>query len=195
MFTSRAEYRLTLRADNADQRLTPLFDDAGLIGAERRMAFADKTAQLGAARAQLSALNLTPNMAQRHGIVVRLDGTRRSAMELLALPDVNLAQLSRVWPELGAFAPDVAEQLEIDAQYAGYLGRQDADIEAFRRDEGLALPSELDYRAVCGLSAEAAQKLTAIRPATLGQAGRIDGVTPAALTLVLAHVKASRRAA
>jgi tRNA uridine 5-carboxymethylaminomethyl modification enzyme len=195
MFTSRAEYRLTLRADNADQRLTPLFDDAGLIGAERRTAFTDKMARLSAARIHLSALNLTPNEAQRHAIAVRLDGTRRSAMALLALPHVDLAQLSRVWPELGAFAPDVAEQLEIDAQYAGYLGRQDADIEAFRRDEALALPSGLDYRAVCGLSAEAAQKLTAIRPATLGQAGRIDGVTPAALTLVLAHVKAARRAA
>ncbi len=195
MFTSRAEYRLTLRADNADQRLTPLFDDAGLIGAERRTAFTDKMARLSAARIHLSALNLTPNEAQRHAIAVRLDGTRRSAMALLALPHVDLAQLSRVWPELGAFAPDVAEQLEIDAQYAGYLGRQDADIEAFRRDEALALPSGLDYRAVCGLPAEAAQKLTAIRPATLGQAGRIDGVTPAALTLVLAHVKAARRAA
>ena len=137
----------------------------------------------------MQRLNLTPNEAQKLGVQVRLDGTRRSALDLLSLPDVDFPVLTRIWPELGNASPDVVEQLEIDAQYAGYLDRQEADIVAFRRDESMELPGELDYASVCGLSAEASQKLAAIRPATLGQASRIDGVTPAALTLVLAHVK------
>jgi tRNA uridine 5-carboxymethylaminomethyl modification enzyme len=197
MFTSRAEYRLSLRADNADQRLTPIGERAGFVGSERRQAFAAKLARLEAARATMRQLNLTPNEARRVGITVRLDGTRRNANELLSLPDVSFAALAGIWPEIGGFGPDIVEQLEIDAQYAGYLGRQDADIVAFRRDEGLSLRADLDYGQVHGLSTEAAQKLAAIRPATLGQAARIDGVTPAALTLVLAHVRsrAARRAA
>jgi tRNA uridine 5-carboxymethylaminomethyl modification enzyme len=190
MFTSRAEYRLSLRADNADQRLTPLGERAGCVGPERAAVFADKRRRLEAARAQMRSLTLTPNQAQRHGIAIKLDGTRRSAAELLSFPDVTLGQLTGVWPQLADLAPDVVEQLEIDAQYAGYLDRQEADIIAFRREEGLRLPDDLDYAAVRGLSTEAAQKLETIRPATLGQAGRIDGVTPAALTLVLAHVRA-----
>jgi tRNA uridine 5-carboxymethylaminomethyl modification enzyme len=189
MFTSRAEYRLTLRADNADQRLTPLFDKAGLVGGIRRNAFAAKIARLDAARATMRGLNVTPNEAQKLGIAVRMDGTRRNALELLSLPDVDFPVLTRIWPALGGIGPDVVAQLEVDAQYAGYLDRQEADILAFRRDESMELPGELDYSEVCGLSAEAAQKLAAIRPVTLGQASRIDGVTPAALTLVLAHVK------
>ena len=195
MFTSRAEYRLTLRADNADQRLTPLFERAGLVGPKRRAVFAGKMQRLDQGRARLRALNLTPNEAAKHGIMVRLDGTRRTAFELLSLPEVDFPVLAGVWPELHGIGRDAVEQLEIDAQYAGYLDRQEADILAFRRDESLSLPDELDYSAVCGLSAEAVQKLAAIRPATLGQASRIDGVTPAALTLVLAHVKAIRNAA
>ena len=195
MFTSRAEYRLTLRADNADQRLTPLFERAGIVGPKRSAAFASKLARLDEARARMEALNLTPNEAQKRGIAVRLDGTRRTAHDLLGLPEVDFQVLSGIWPELRALEPDVVEQLEIDAQYAGYLDRQEADILAFRRDEALSLPGELDYSAVRGLSAEAAQKLAAIRPATLGQASRIDGVTPAALTLVLAHVKSLSTAA
>ena len=195
MFTSRAEYRLTLRADNADQRLTPLFERAGIVGPKRSAAFASKLARLDEARARMEALNLTPNEAQKCGIAVRLDGTRRTAHDLLGLPEVDFQVLSGIWPELRALEPDVVEQLEIDAQYAGYLDRQEADILAFRRDEALSLPGELDYSAVRGLSAEAAQKLAAIRPATLGQASRIDGVTPAALTLVLAHVKSLSTAA
>jgi tRNA uridine 5-carboxymethylaminomethyl modification enzyme len=190
MFTSRAEYRLTLRADNADRRLTPVFDKAGVVGAERCAAFADKSARLEVAQARMEALSLTPNQAQRHAIQVKLDGTRRNALDLLSLPEVDFPVLQRIWPELEGIGADVAEQLETDAQYAGYLGRQEADILAFRRDEALVLPSGLDYAAVSGLSTEAAQKLAAIRPVTLGQAARIDGVTPAALTLVLAHVKA-----
>ncbi len=189
MFTSRAEYRLSLRADNADQRLTKLGEINGLVGSARADAFAGKMAVLQAARAQMLALNMTPNQAQTHGIMVRLDGTRRTALDLLSLPGVDFALLARIWPQVADFAPAVIEQLEIDAQYAGYLDRQDADILAFRRDEEMHLPSELDYGAVQGLSTECAQKLGRMRPATLGQAARIDGITPAALTLVLAHVR------
>jgi tRNA uridine 5-carboxymethylaminomethyl modification enzyme len=191
MFTSRAEYRLTLRADNADQRLTAFGAQEGLVGHDRRNAFAEKMSRLEAAQAAMRGLNLTPNEAQKHGISVRLDGTRRTALDLLALPEVDMSALARIWPEVQGFQPDIVEQLEIDAQYAGYLDRQEADILAFRRDEALHLPAELDYRAIAGLSTEVVQKLSAIRPATLGQAARIDGVTPAALTIVLAHVRAS----
>jgi tRNA uridine 5-carboxymethylaminomethyl modification enzyme len=192
MFTSRAEYRLTLRADNADVRLTALFDKAGTIGQARREAFAAKQARLEAGRVQALALNLTPNEAQKYGISVRLDGTRRNAFELLGLPGVDFVKLAEIWPELRTLQRDVQEKLEIDAQYAGYLSRQEADIQAFRRDETLGLPVDLDYASIRGLSTEVMQKLTAIRPTTLGQAARIDGVTPAAVTLVLAHIKAAK---
>jgi tRNA uridine 5-carboxymethylaminomethyl modification enzyme len=193
MFTSRAEYRLSLRADNADQRLTPVGLAAGCVGSTRAAAFAAKMDALDGARARMAALNLTPNEAQKHGIAIRLDGVRRDALELLALPGVDFGVICRIWPELGCFPGNIREQLEIDAQYAGYLGRQEADILAFRRDEGLRLPEGLDYGAVSGLSTEVRQKLGAIRPETLGQAARIDGVTPAALTLVLAHVRAGTK--
>jgi tRNA uridine 5-carboxymethylaminomethyl modification enzyme len=189
MFTSRAEYRLTLRADNADERLTPPGLEAGCVGSARAEAFADKRQSLGRARARMQDLQLTPNEAQKHRVAVRLDGARRNALELLALPGVDFPALTRVWPELTELNSKIRETLEIEAQYAGYLGRQEADIVAFRRDEGLTLPVDLDYCAVAGLSTEVRQKLSAIRPATLGQASRIDGVTPAALTLVLAHVR------
>ncbi len=189
MFTSRAEYRLTLRADNADQRLTPVGLDAGCVGSARAAAFKAKLDALTQVRARMLKLDLTPNEAQKHGIAIRLDGARRNALELLGLPDVDFGILGRIWPELGTLDREISEQLQIDAQYAGYLGRQETDILAFRRDEGLSLPSELDYAAVRGLSTEVRQKLAAIRPATLGQAARIDGITPAALTLVLAHVR------
>ncbi len=194
MFTSRAEYRLSLRADNADQRLTSIGERGGIVGRDRADIFASKTERLTVARELMRTLNLTPNAAHRHGIAVRLDGARRSALELLSLPGVELPILAEIWPELRAFAPDVSQQLAIDAQYAGYLDRQEADIVAFRKDESLRLPADLDYGAVHGLSTEASQKLVAIRPATLGQAARIDGVTPAALTLVLAHVRANSSA-
>ncbi|MBU6471020.1 MAG: tRNA uridine-5-carboxymethylaminomethyl(34) synthesis enzyme MnmG [Alphaproteobacteria bacterium] len=189
IFTSRAEYRLTLRADNADQRLTALGERAGLVGAERAALYRAKRTRLETGRAAMCGLSLTPNEARRHGIAIRLDGVRRTALDLLSLPDVDFGKLATIWPELGGLAEEVVEQLEIDAQYSGYLDRQEADILAFRRDEALALPADLEYRAVQGLSTEAMQKLDAIRPATLGQAARIDGVTPAALTLVLAHVR------
>ena len=187
MFTSRAEYRLTLRSDNADQRLTKLGQDGGIVGSERAGGFATKLDRLDVSRETMRSLNLTPNEAAKHGLVVRLDGVRRTALDLLIL--TNFPALTRIWPELGSMEPLIVEQLEIDAQYAGYLDRQDADIVAFRKDEGRALPASLDYGAVVGLSNEVRQKLAAIRPATLGQASRIEGVTAAALTLVLAHVK------
>jgi len=192
MFTSRAEYRLTLRADNADQRLTRLGQDGGIVGPERAAAFAGKLDRLDVSRETLRNLALTPNEAARHGLTIRMDGVRRDGLQLLSLAD--FPELARIWPELGSFAPDVVEQLEIDAQYAGYLDRQDADIIAFRKDEGRALPAGLDYGAVIGLSNEVRQKLERIRPATLGQAARIEGVTAAALTLVLAHVKGAQKA-
>jgi len=194
MFTSRAEYRLTLRADNADQRLTSIGARAGVVGAARAAVFAEKMARLDAARATMRSLNLTPNEAQKYGISIRLDGVRRTAMDLLSLPEVDLPKLALIWPQVGAFATDIVEQLEVDSQYAGYLDRQDADILAFRKDEGLKLSDAIDYRAIAGLSTECAIKLGRIRPATLGQAARIDGVTPAALTLVLAHVRSAKRA-
>jgi len=190
MFTSRAEYRLTLRADNADQRLTGLGEKNGLVGADRAQAFAAKQEKLAVSRETMRNLSLTPNQAVIHGLIIRQDGVRRNALELLSLTE--FPELCRVWPELGALEPGIVEQLEIDAQYAGYLDRQDADIIAFRRDEGRALPADLDYTAVIGLSNEVRQKLERIRPATLGQAARIEGVTAAAITLILAHVKASK---
>jgi tRNA uridine 5-carboxymethylaminomethyl modification enzyme len=189
MFTSRAEYRLTLRADNADLRLTPVGLAAGCVGVSRETAFARETAELMAARAGLESRTLTPNEALRHGIAIRQDGVRRNGLELLALPGVDLAVLRRIWPELGDLNARISDRLQVDAQYAGYLGRQEADIVAFRRDEGLGLADDLDYGAIAGLSTEVRQKLDRIRPATLGHAARIDGVTPAALTLVLAHMR------
>lgn len=189
MFTSRAEYRLTLRADNADQRLTPIGERAGCVGSGRSAVFATKAACLERARVLMRALSLSPNEAQKQGLMVNLDGVRRSALDLLSLPGVELSTLAGIWPEIGGLSADVEEQLEIDSQYAGYLDRQDADIIAFRRDESLVLPSELNYAGVGGLSNEAIAKLGRIRPLTLGQAARIDGVTPAALTLILAHVR------
>jgi len=187
MFTSRAEYRLTLRADNADQRLTRVGQDGGIVGAERAKAFEEKMGRLDVSRETMSSLSLTPNEAAKHGLTVRLDGVRRTALDLLSLTD--FPSLARIWPQLGSTEPGIVEQLEIDAQYAGYLDRQDADILAFRRDEGRTLPAELDYGLVVGLSNEVCQKLERIRPATLGQAARIEGITPAALTLILAYVK------
>ena len=192
MFTSRAEFRLRLRADNADQRLTPRGIAIGCVGAARARCFADKARALAEARARVAALRLTPTEARRHGLAVNRDGVARSAADLLAYPDVTLARLAAIWPELGGLRADVAEQIEIDARYAGYLARQEADILAFRRDEALTLPETLDYGAVGGLSAEARERLDAARPATLGAAARIPGVTPAALTALLRYARRAR---
>jgi tRNA uridine 5-carboxymethylaminomethyl modification enzyme len=189
MFNSRAEYRLTLRADNADQRLTPIGLTLGAVGSGRAQIFARKMTALAAARRLADELRRSPTALRRHGLTVNADGIARSAAELLAHPGVDLARLAAIWPELGAIPPEIGEQLEIDARYAGYLERQARDIAAFRRDEGLELPDALDYGAVGGLSAEVRGKLAAARPATLGAAGRISGVTPAALVALLQYVK------
>ena len=194
MFTSRAEYRLSLRADNADQRLTPLGQKTGIVGTTRALAFAERLEKLDVSRETMTRLSLTPAQAARHGLTIRQDGVRRSALDLLSLPDVDFSTLTRIWPEVAAISPEIVEQLEVDAQYSGYMDRQQADIIAFRRDEARALPAGLDYAGIHGLSNEVRQKLEAIRPATLGQAARIEGVTAAALTLVLAHLKSAKRA-
>ncbi|MGI9481331.1 MAG: tRNA uridine-5-carboxymethylaminomethyl(34) synthesis enzyme MnmG [Hyphomicrobiales bacterium] len=189
MFTSRAEYRLVLRADNADQRLTEKGRQLGLVGENRWSAYLDKAERLRVSRETMGALNMTPNEAAKYGLNVNKDGVRRSAMELLAYPDIEFSNLGRVWSELNCFSADTIEQLEADARYSGYLDRQRSDIEAFRKDESLHLPAGIDYLAITGLSNEVRQKLNDHKPSTLGQAARIDGVTPAALTLLLSYVR------
>ena len=193
MFTSRAEYRLSLRADNADQRLTPKGVELGCVGAERSRKFADKMREIEAARALAKSLQMTPAQAQAKGLSVNQDGARRDALQLLAYPSIGYEQLAAIWPELGALSKQTREQLEIDAMYSGYLERQALDVEAFKRDEDLRLSPDLDYGAVGGLSNEVREKLRAARPVTLGQASRIEGVTPGALTALLAHVKREQR--
>ncbi|ERP87364.1 tRNA uridine 5-carboxymethylaminomethyl modification protein [Labrenzia sp. C1B10] len=189
MFTSRAEYRLSLRADNADQRLTPLGIAIGCVSTTRREAFEDKMARIAIARELLTTLTVTPSEAQKKGLPVNQDGIRRSAFDLLSYPNVTFEGLSDIWPELKDIDPAIAEQVATDALYAVYLDRQMADIEALKRDEALSIPDGFDYEAIIGLSNEVRQKLIDIRPATLGQASRMDGMTPAALTLILSHLK------
>ncbi|MEQ8388705.1 MAG: tRNA uridine-5-carboxymethylaminomethyl(34) synthesis enzyme MnmG [Alphaproteobacteria bacterium] len=189
MFTSRAEYRLTLRADNADQRLTPKGLEIGCIGREREAAFGEKATALAAAREILSDLQATPSQLARQGFAAPQDGVRRTALDWLGFPNIAWADLVTLWPGIGRISAEIAEQFEIEAAYAGYLQRQANDIAAFRRDEALELPGDLDYAGIGGLSAEVRQKLETARPATLGAAGRISGVTPAALVALLRHVR------
>jgi tRNA uridine 5-carboxymethylaminomethyl modification enzyme len=192
MFTSRAEYRLTLRADNADQRLTDKGIALGCVGQARSQYHRAKMAALGDARALAKSLTMTPNAAARFGLTLKHDGHRRSAFELLAYPDIGWSELQSIWPELSAIDPSIAGHLEIDAKYDVYLKRQTADVDAFRRDEGLIL-SDIDYSAVPGLSNEARSKLEAARPRTVGQAGRLDGLTPAALGILAAYLRREAR--
>ena len=192
MFTSRAEYRLALRADNADQRLTEEGMAIGCVGATRAKLHAEKMSALNEAREFSRSVSVTPKEAAQHGIALNKDGQRRTAFELLSYPSVTPEDLARIWPRFHSLAPKIAEQLETDAKYAVYLSRQAADVAAYRRDESFSLPENLDYGLLAGLSNEAKQKLAAHRPRTIGQAGRIDGVTPAALTLLVAHVKRGR---
>jgi tRNA uridine 5-carboxymethylaminomethyl modification enzyme len=189
MFTSRAEYRLSLRADNADRRITGKAIAHGLVGAVRQWAFEEKLQALGTAAERLQALTVDAAQARRAGLPIGDDGSRRTAAALLARPNITVAGLVVLWPELSAMPAVIAEQLEIDAKYQGYLSRQEADIRAFRRDQALALPEDLDVAAVPGLSNEVVAKLTAARPATLAAASRISGVTPAALTALLGYVR------
>jgi tRNA uridine 5-carboxymethylaminomethyl modification enzyme len=189
MFTSRAEYRLTLRADNADQRLTPLGLAAGCVGSARAASFAAKSRALGEGEALLKALTLTPSEAARAGLAVNRDGRRRSAFELLSYPGIDLAQLQSIWPQLATLDRNIANQLATDARYAVYLARQETAIAAFRKDEAIAIPADFAFAGLPGLSTELGQKLECHRPASLGQAARLDGMTPAALLLLLAHLK------
>ena len=189
MFSSRAEYRLRLRPDNADRRLTARGIEAGCVGSERSRRFAAKRTALEQAELLLDSLDATPDALRRHGIPANRDGRRRSARELIGYPSVTLEQLAALWPALAALEPDIVRALENDAHYRGYVERQEADIAAFRRDEALRLPGDLRFELVGGLSHEMRQRLSTARPATLGAAGRVPGVTPAALTALLAHVR------
>jgi len=192
MFTSRAEYRLTLRADNADQRLTDKGIALGCVGAGRAAHHRAKMAALNAAKTLATSLAITPNEAARHGLSLNRDGVRRSAFELLSYPEIGWEQVASIWPELSAIAPAIAVHLEIDAKYDVYLKRQTADVEAFRRDESLVLAG-IDYDDVPGLSNEARVKLERARPHTVGQAGRLDGITPAALGILAAYLRREAR--
>jgi tRNA uridine 5-carboxymethylaminomethyl modification enzyme len=194
MFTSRAEYRLLLRADNADQRLTEKGIGLGCVGPARRAAWRRKSRALEEAERLTQSLEATPRELARHGIRTADDGVRRSARRLLAHGEIGVDRLAALWPELKAIDPAIARQVEIDARYAVYLERQAADIAAFRRDEALAIPASLDFATVGGLSNEVREKLAAVRPATLGQAARIPGMTPAALTALLGHVRRAAKA-
>jgi tRNA uridine 5-carboxymethylaminomethyl modification enzyme len=192
MFTSRAEYRLALRADNADQRLTGRGMALGCVGQARAAHYRAKMAALQAARDMARALSLTPTEAARNGLALRRDGQRRSAFEILSYPEIGIADLARIWPAFGTLDSKIAAQLEIDAKYHVYLSRQAADVESYRRDEGLVLGDDLDYATLPGLSNEVRQKLQLHRPRTIGHASRIDGVTPAALTLLVAYLRRVR---
>jgi tRNA uridine 5-carboxymethylaminomethyl modification enzyme len=189
MFTSRAEYRLRLRADNADQRLTPRGSDLGCVGRERRQVFARKCEALADGRRLLNTLSLTPNEAARHGLEINRDGRRRTAFELLAHSGIDLVCLAAIWPELGRLAPTIAGQLAVDARYASYVDRQEADVVAFRKEESVRIPADFDYASLVSLSTEVRQKLEALRPATVAQAARMEGITPAALMLLVAHLR------
>jgi tRNA uridine 5-carboxymethylaminomethyl modification enzyme len=195
MLTSRAEYRLSLRADNADQRLTPKGIAIGCVGAPRAGHFAAAMKALEAARRLARSLAVTPNEAERHGLALNKDGQRRSAFELLSYPGISIDQLRGVWPELGLLPHPIAQQIETDAKYSVYLERQAADVAAYRRDDALQLPDDLDYEQIQGLSTEVRQKLQTARPRTIGQAARLDGVTPAGLTLLAARIRKPRKSA
>ena len=193
MFTSRAEYRLALRADNADQRLTRLGIAIGCVGTGRAHAFDKKSRALTRGDELLKSLTLTPSEAGRAGLAVNRDGRKRTAYDLLSYPDIDLAQLRSIWPEIGNLAPEIAEQLSVDARYAVYLSRQENDIAAFRKEESIVIPKSFAYASIAGLSTELRMKLERQRPGSLGQASRLDGMTPAALLLLLAHLKKDAR--
>ena len=189
MFTSRAEYRLSLRADNADQRLTPLGLEIGCVGSKRQESFERKTKALNEARELCESLTFTPNEARKQGLNITMDGVRRTAFELMSYSEIGFSDVASAWPELSSIDPDIARQIEIDAGYSVYMQRQQADIDAVKKDEDRSIPDDFNYDSISGLSNELRHKLETIRPNSIGQAGRIDGITPAGLTLLLAHVK------
>ncbi len=188
MFTSRAEFRLSLRADNADERLTPLGIELGCVDSQRTDKFERYRATLSQAITDLQQKVVTPNEAQAKGISINQDGRRRSALELLAYPDMSLADLSRIWPDLLSLDPKIAEAVEIHATYAVYMDRQNADIAATKRDEDRRIPPEFDFSLLSGLSNELKQKLEKARPVNLAQAAKLDGMTPAAISLLIAYL-------
>jgi tRNA uridine 5-carboxymethylaminomethyl modification enzyme len=195
IFTSRSEYRLSLRCDNADDRLFDLAQSLGLVSAERTERIKARRGAIDSLSRRLRSLSVTPTEAARYGLALNRDGIRRTAFDLLSYPGQSLASLTRLWPELAEIPAWLADRVETDARYAVYLDRQEADIAAFRRDEGLRLPADMTYRGLPGLSAELAAKLDMIRPSSLGQAGRIEGMTPAALTLLAAHARRAQQSA
>ncbi|TIX92978.1 tRNA uridine-5-carboxymethylaminomethyl(34) synthesis enzyme MnmG [Rhizobium sp. P44RR-XXIV] len=189
MFTSRAEYRLSLRADNADVRLTPIGQAIGCVGTDRAQRFERYTKKLEEARIQLKELSVTPSEAAKAGLHLNKDGQRRSAYELLSYPDQSIESLSRLWPQLGSIERNVGEAVEIEAAYAVYMDRQTADIVQARKEEERAIPTDFDFAVLSGLSNELKQKLIAARPKNIAQVSRIDGMTPAAISLLLAHLR------
>lgn len=194
MFTSRAEFRLSLRADNADQRLTPIGLDLGLIGEARKATFGTKSEKLTTGKSLLEEKGFTPKEINAAGIAVNQDGNRRTAFQVLAFPEVGFDDLIPLDDRFGGVEPEIQEQLERDALYANYIERQKRDVEAMRRDETQIIPSDFDFDVIEGLSTELKTKLNAVRPSNLGQAGRIDGMTPAALTLLLAKLRQAKKA-
>jgi tRNA uridine 5-carboxymethylaminomethyl modification enzyme len=192
MFTSRAEFRLSLRVDNADERLTMFGKELGLVGSERLTAFAGRNVEIGRLRTELQTLQLTPQQAAVAGLQLNRDGLRRSAYQILSYPDISFEQLAAVWPQLKQYSASVVDRVTADAVYAVYLDRQVAEIQAYRRDQALKVPADLDLDAISGLSNELKAKLAASRPSDLAQAGKIEGMTPAALTLLAAHARKSR---
>jgi len=195
MFTSRAEYRLSLRIDNADMRLTPKAIEVGLAGSDRTSHFVAVLGDLNAARDFAHAHSVTPQEAIRFGLEINQDGVRRSAYDLMSYPSVSSDDIARIWPEFAEFPASIRGRLEIEAQYAVYLRRQEADIAAVRREEQTAIPADMDYSIIAGLSNELRQKLESRKPETLAAAQRIEGMTPAAIALVIAHIQQQRRAA
>jgi tRNA uridine 5-carboxymethylaminomethyl modification enzyme len=193
MFTSRAEYRLSLRSDNADLRLTPLGIAYGLVGPDRGQAFARRKTRIAEGLELARSLHLTPSEANQLGIRVNQDGKRRTLLDIAGMPDVGMAGAKKIWPAVNGLSGDVVEALEAEALYAGYLCRQEADIAAIRKEEQLTLPAEIEYDDMPSLSAEIRQKLKRIRPSTLGHASRIDGMTPAALAVIIGHIRRTVR--
>ena len=195
MFTSRAEYRLTLRADNADQRLCPLGIKFNMIGSHRKKLFLEKERNLNLLKKSLTSNSLSPNEAQKHSIKIAMDGVKRSIIEIIGQRNVNMAKIRQIFPDLPSFDTNIDKQVEIDAHYLGYLTRQHRDIVAFKKDEAISIPATFNYDNLSGLSNEIKYKLSKIRPTTLGQALRVDGVTPANAVIILFHIKKLKKSA
>jgi len=192
MFTSRAEYRLSLRADNADQRLSPLGIKINLVKKLREEIFLDKQKKLVQVFDSLNSKSISPNAAAKYSIKISMDGVKRTGIEVLGLKNVSIDQLRKIWVDIPQYDKYIDEQVEIDAHYSGYLKRQTHDIEAFKKDESIIIPDDINYESFSGLSKEIKSKLSQIKPKTLGQALRIDGVTPAAAIILLGYIKKSR---